>query len=132
MNNRRRRRMTIRPSRTMIKVSRVGGGIFAAVGLFFVFIGITTVIPSGAGAFGILWTLMACLFVGMGIYGACNKKGMYFMYEWQVDEEIEDDEVSLSPATAEERLKQLQNLREQGMVSDAEYEEKRKEILKEL
>lgn len=133
MNHRRRRRMTVRPSKAMITFSRVSGGIFAAIGLGFVAIGVTTLIPSGAGIFGIVWTLMACCFVGAGIYGACNKRGMYFMNEWSIDEEVEGEEPSSSPGTpTEERLRQLQSLREQGMISDAEYEEKRKEILKEL
>lgn len=133
MNQRRRRRMTIRPSKAMITISRIGGGIFAVMGAAFAVIGFTTLIPSGAGLFGIVWTLIACSFVGIGIYGAGNKKGMYFMYEWSIDEEVDGDEPPSSPAaSAEERLRQLQSLRQQGMISDAEYEEKRKEILKEL
>lgn len=110
MNHRRRRRMTVRPSKSMITFSRVFGGIFAAVALGF---------------------------VGIGAYGACNKKGMYFSYEWSIDEETEGDAPvppSDGPAahSAEARLAELQRLYDQHLITSREFEEKRQEILRDL
>ena len=58
--------MTYRPS----KVSGAFGLIFGCV---FVLIGIFVVIPS-AGAFGILWTLLAVCITGYNAYVAFGKK----------------------------------------------------------
>lgn len=136
MNHRRRRRMTVRPSKSMITFSRVFGGIFAAVALGFVYIGVTELLPN-AGPFGLIWTLMALCFAGVGIYGACNKKGMYFSYEWSIDEETEGDSPvppSDGPAahSAEARLAELQRLYDQHLITSREFEEKRQEILRDL
>ena len=129
---RNRRRMTFRPSKQMMAFSRVFAGIFAAIALGFVAIGVTQLLPT-AGIFGLVWTLMALCFAGVGIYGACNKKGLYFQYEFQIDEESDEPEAP-SPARngAEERLAELQRLYDQRLITQAEYEEKRKDILKDL
>ena len=133
--NRRRRRMTVRPSKSMITFSRVFGGIFAAVALGFVYIGVTELLPN-AGPFGLIWTLMALCFAGIGIYGACNKKGMYFSYKWSIDEETEGDSPAssggASASSAEERLAELQRLYDQHLITAREFEEKRQEILRDL
>ena len=133
--NRRRRRMTVRPSKGMITFSRVFGGIFAAVALGFVYIGVTELLPN-AGPFGLIWTLMALCFAGIGIYGACNRKGLYFSYEWSIDEETEGDSPAssggASASSAEERLAELQRLYDQRLITAREFEEKRQEILRDL
>ena len=136
MNHRRRRRMTIRPSKSMITFSRVFGGIFAAVALGFLYIGVTELLPN-AGPFCLIWTVMSLGFVGIGVYGACNKKGMYFSYEWNIDEESEGDASAPSaegPAahSAEARLAELQRLYDQHLITAREFEEKRQEILRDL
>ena len=133
--NRRRRRMTVRPSKGMITFSRVFGGIFAAVALGFVYIGVTELLPN-AGPFGLIWTLMALCFAGIGIYGACNRKGLYFSYEWSIDEETEGDSPAssggASASSAEARLAELQRLYDQHLITAREFEEKRQEILRDL
>ena len=139
-----RRNIRFKPSREARTFSRVFSGIFALIGLGFVAIGVTEVIPSGAGLFGLVWTGMAACFVGIGIYGAVSKKGLYGLNHWGL--EIEDGEDKETPAAAgepskppaasrpsvEERLKQLEDLREKRLITANEFEEKRKEILKEL
>lgn len=132
---RRRSRITIRPNRRMITMSRIFAGVFAAVGIGFAVVGFTTVIPSGAGVFGVVWTVIALGFAALGLYGACNKKGLYFGYTWEIEEEAGEDAAPTHPpagATPAQSLKQLQQLLEQGLITQAEYEEKRREILKEL
>lgn len=133
-----RRNIRFKPSKEARTFSRVFSGIFALVGLGFVAVGVTEVIPSsGFGVFGLVWTGMAACFAGIGIYGAVSKKGLYGLNRWGL--EIEDEEtptaagVSAAPQPgAEERLRQLEDLREKRLITANEFEEKRKEILKEL
>lgn len=117
------------PSPAMRTFSRVFSGIFALVGLGFVAVGVTEVIPAGGGAFGLVWTLMACCFVGIGIYGAVNKNGLYGLHRG-AGIEITDEETG--DESAEGRLKKLQVLYDQRLITAEEYEAKRQEILKEL
>lgn len=120
-----KKKLRFQPSPAYRKFSRVFSGIFALVALGFVVIGVTEVIPSGAGVFGIVWTFMAACFFGVGVYGVVSKDGLYRGY----GVEITDEEPEQS---AQERLEKLQGLYDQRLITAEEYEEKRKEILKEL
>ena len=111
------------PSPVMKVFGRIFSGIFALVGISFVVIGVTEVIPSGAGLFGVVWTLMACLFAGVG-----SKEGLYGMRRG-FGIEISDDDGGES---SEDRLKKLQYLYDQRLITTEEYEQKRKEILGQL
>lgn len=117
MNNRRwGRRVTYRPSKA--------SGVFSLIfGCVFVLIGIFVVIPS-AGAFGILWTLIA---VGITVYNgyvAFGKK--YIGPEVHIEDETPPSE------DPEERLRKLRELYDQRLITEEEYEAKRREILGEL
>lgn len=115
-----RRRVTYRPS----KAQSVLGGV---VGVIFVFIGLFVAIPS-AGLFGLFWTAVAVAITAMNFYHAFGSGYI------GPDIEISDEGETLSPAAepCEERLKKLQSLYDQRLITPEEYEEKRKEILKEL
>lgn len=127
--NRRRRRVTYRPSK--------GESVFAGVvGVIFVLIGLFVVIPT-FGPFGILWTLLAAGGTGLSLYRAFGSK--YIGPEISIeDEEAGGRTEGAAPSSAaaqpsaEERLKQLEDLREKRLITANEFEEKRKEILKEL
>lgn len=123
MRNNRRRRVTYRPS----KQQSIFGGV---VGIVFVLIGLFVAIPY-FGPFGILWTLVAAGITGMNFYQAFGKG--YVGPEIEIEEE--GGETAPPPPggeSAEERLKKLQDLYDQRLITSGEYEEKRKEILKEL
>ena len=121
-----KRRVTYRPSKGQAAFGLV-------VGVIFVLIGLTVVIPS-FGAFGVLWTLFAVGITIMNGYHAFGKK--YIGPEIH----IEDEESGMegSPAgqpqapSAEARMQSLQNLYDQGLVTAEEFEAKRREILEEL
>jgi hypothetical protein len=125
-----RRRVTYRPSKGQAAFGLV-------VGVIFVLIGLTVVIPS-FGAFGVLWTLFAVGITIMNGYHAFGKK--YIGPEIH----IEDEESGMegrpagqggyqAPApSAEARMQSLQNLYDQGLVTAEEFEAKRREILEEL
>lgn len=124
-----KKNVRFKASPAMKKFSRVFSGVFALAALGFVIVGVTEVIPSGAGVFGVVWTLLACAFLVVGLYGVFSKDGFYSLYAgWGV--EIEDE--TPGGEEAGERLKKLQALYDQRLITTEEYEEKREEILKDL
>lgn len=123
--NGRRRRVTYRPNK--------GESIFSGVvGVVFVLIGLFVIIPS-FGPFGIFWTACAAGVTGLNLYRAFGSK--YVGPEIRIEDEDGGDLSGPSAAprpSPEERLKQLEDLREKRLITANEFEEKRKEILKEL
>ena len=114
MSNR-RRRVTYRPNR----VSSVMGGV---MGIIFVLIGIFVAIPN-IGLFGVFWTVCAAAITAVSFYQAFGSK--YIGPEIEIEDEPGADD-------AQARLEKLRELYESSLISWEEYEEKRKEILKEL
>lgn len=102
-------------------------GFFA--GLIFCFIGIFIVIPT-FGAFGILWTLFAAIITVSNGINAFSDKGIV-SHEIIIDDDSNQD-IMDDRKTPEERLKELQSLYEKGMITDNEYQQKRKQILEEI
>ena len=114
-----RRKVTYRPGKA--------SGIFGSVwGGLFVLIGLVVVIPA-FGPFGILWTLAALVITGMNAYHAFGKN--YAGPEIHIEEESGQYEGSSS---IEARLQELRNLYDRSLITEEEYEAKKKEILKEL
>lgn len=128
---RRRRRITYRPSKASGVFGTIWGGIFVLIGLF--------VIVPAAGAFGLLWTAMAIGITAMNAYQSFGKR--YHGPEIHIEEEdgesflpsdASDRQIPSAALTPKERLEQLENLRSAGLITQAEYQEKRSEILQEL
>ena len=128
-----KRKVTVRPGRAGAMV----GGI---VGVFFVLIGLFVAIPQ-AGLFGIIWTSVAVFIAGTNLYNAFSEKGIV-SHTIEIDE---DGNIDYAPgpeeeivyrvdpgSTVEERLNRLNDLYDKRLVTSREYEEKRKEILKDL
>lgn len=108
------------------KPSKVSAGMSFGVGIFFVMIGLTVAIPQ-AGLFGLVWTGIAVTITvvnGLYLFGKRDNTSLFGGYVI-TDEEPEEE-------SSEERLKKLQSLYDQRLITTEEYEEKRKEILKEL
>ena len=121
-NFNRRRRVTYRPSRAL-------AGFTTVVGVIFVLIGIFAVIPQ-AGAFGVLWTLIAVGITAYNGYMAFGKK--YIGPEINIEDEGAPNPGRQDASDPEARLTQLAALHEKGLITDEEYEEKRQEILDEI
>lgn len=117
----RRRRVTYRPSRATGILGTVMGGVFVLIGIFFA-------IPN-AGALGVLWTLFAVAITAFNAYNAFGKK--YVGPEIRIEEDGAED-APAAPAGAAERLRELEGLRAQGLITEEEYARKRQEILSEL
>lgn len=116
----RRRRMRYQPG----KWQSIFSGI---VGVIFCLIGVVIVIPS-FGPFGLFWTGIA-LVITISSFAAATGKGS-MMGAYVIDEEELDGETETQ--SAEERLRELQNLYDQDLITGEEYEAKRQEILKDL
>ncbi len=118
----RRRRVTYRPSRAQ-------AGFTTVVGVIFVLIGVFVAIPQ-AGAIGVLWTLIAVGITAYSGYMAFGKK--YIGPEINIEDEGAPNPAPEGHSDAETRLTQLADLHEKGLITDEEYEEKRREILDEI
>ena len=126
-----RKRVTYRPSKT----GSVLGGV---VGVIFVLIGLFVVIPTfsmggGFGAiFGVFWTIIAAVIAGMNFYQAFGKG--YIGPEIHIEEEggSEHAQDAPAPGDAQARLTELRTLYDQRLITQEEYEQKRREILEEL
>lgn len=130
----RRRRVTYRPGKAQGVFGVVLGGIFVLIGL-------VVAIPT-FGLFGILWTLIALCITVMNAFHAFGKK--YVGPEIRIEDEEEQNERSSSPAPethdhipstaldAQRRLEQLETLKQAGLITQREYDQKREEIVKGL
>lgn len=120
-----RRNIKIKPS----KQASIPGFI---VGILFVLIGIFMVMPSG-GFFGVIWTIVAIIITishGVNIF---TDKGM--PTEEIYIESYEDENKNLKEEKEldfEEKLRKLKSLKDDGIISDLEYETKRVEILNQI
>lgn len=139
-----RKRINYRPGKAQARMGLV-------VGVLFIFIGLGVVIPatlaSGffpAALFGLVWT-------GIAVYNTVINAKVAFGKEEETQEYfggyvISEEEPAAPAGDAAEthdhipsmaldtqrRLEQLQKLKEAGLITDAEYTEKRREILREL
>lgn len=137
-----RKRVTYCPSKT--------SGVFGVIwGGLFVLIGLSVVIPM-FGPFGILWTVGAIAITAMCAYQTFSKK--YVGPEIHIEDEdpvqpspsvpTEDEEPDpvqeSSPAIPSNaldtkgRLEQLESLKHAGLITQKEYEQKRRDILERL
>ena len=102
------------------------------VGIVFVFIGLFVVIP-GAGLFGIFWTLIAVGITGFQAYNFFDDKDVA---SWEINidtganAETNNQSASVS-GDFETRLRKLNRLKEDGLITEEEFQKKREEILRE-
>ena len=127
-----RKRVRVKPGKAQSTVSFV-------VGLAFVLVGLVMVVPT-FGPFGLLWTGVAVAITVINGLNAFGKKGVPTMeiYSEEEDDEVpspareDHDHIPSTALTTQERLEQLQTLKEAGLLTNEEYRNKREEILREL
>ena len=117
-----------------------GQSVFAfCVGLVMTLVGLVAVIPT-MGIFGVLWTLVAGGITVMHGLNAFSDKGIP-THEIIIEEDNhaadrqvfkEDEGEEEAGGKAEARLKEAKRLYESGLITQGEYENKRKQILEEL
>ena len=113
------KKIKVKPGKTQSKA-----GFF--VGIAFILIGCIVVIPT-FGPFGILWTAVAGFSTYSHYKNAYTEEGMTTR-----EMVIEDDKVSNVGEDIEAKLKKLESLYKQGLITQEEYQEKRKEFLQEF
>ena len=117
----RRRRITRKPTKGE---SIFGGIVCFAMGCFGLFM-----IPSGAmelTAFKALWCLLA---FGMGVYNFLIAAGKVRMGGYEITDDEPDDRRAAPRSDAEARLTELRSLYDRGLITEEEYETKRRDIL---
>ncbi len=110
-------------TRYRVKPSKPASALGMVVGVAFVGIGLFVAIPT-FGAFGVFWTLVA---VAITVFNAIN----VFSESGVAGTEIIEDDGPLGAEQLpfDERLRRLEQLRKDGLVSDEEYQRKRAELL---
>ncbi len=130
-----KRRIRVKPGKAQSMV-----GFF--VGIVFCLIGVFAVIPA-AGLFGIFWTVMAGIITASNGMNAFSDRGVASHeiviedegkqeYKVSSDQEPENPDAEEMKEEVERRLAIAKDLYQEGTITKEEYEEKRKEILKEL
>lgn len=112
------RNIKVKPGKGQSKIGFVAGIAFVMIGLF-------VAIPT-FGLFGIVWTCLAGFICYSHFKNAYTDEGMP-TYEISID-----DNEGADIGDIEERLKKLDHLYNSGLITHDEYDEKRKEILKEI
>lgn len=128
------KRIKVKPGKTQSKV-----GFF--VGIAFCIIGCVVVIPV-AGLFGVLWTGVAVAITVINYKNGFSEEGVA-THEIVIDETMDEMERNRSTVgdnrktesvgdDIEVKLKKLNSLYEQGLITATEFEAKRKELLDEF
>jgi len=120
------------PKRIKVKPSKLVSLFGMILGTIFVFIGLFIAIPA-AGFFGVLWTLVAVGMTGFQAYNFFSDKGVA---SWEIDTDDDDNEAKNNNSTSasgdfEIRLRKLNMLKEDGLITEDEFQKKREEILRE-
>ena len=119
------KRIRVKPSKPMSLMGMI-------VCIIFVLIGLIAVIPN-FGIFGIFWTTIAIGVTGYQAYNFFGEKGIS---SWEIDiDNGYNEEKNITTTTAnsdfESRLRKLNRLKEDGLITEEEFLKKREEIMRE-
>ena len=109
----------VKPGKTQSKIGFVAG-------LLFLVIGVAVAIPT-FGLFGVVWTVFAGLIAFSHFKNAFTDEGMA-THEIIIDGTAEED----GGEDIEQKLRKLDSLYQQGLITRDEYDSKRKEFLDEF
>lgn len=110
------RNIKVKPGKTQSLIGFISGIVFVCIGIFIA-------IPT-FGPFGIFWTIIALIITVTNAMNAFGSKGVS-MYEVSIDDKD-------SSETIEDRLKKLDSLYNQNLITKEEYNKKREELLREI
>ena len=158
MSRRRRGRVTVQhqPTGAARGMMRLMGAVHAVFGFVFAAIAIAEIIP-GAGLFGLPFLAAGVFFCINGIRLMVSKNDVAHRVGYDIETGIEeetivgllddvdqmaeegrpspagtDNHISSTGPAPKTRLEQLETLKEAGLITGAEYREKRAEILEDL
>ena len=122
----RRRRITRKPDKGREHFRR--HRLLCVMGCFGLF-----ALPSGFdpvfAGFKAIWCLLA---FGMGIYNFLVAAGKVRMGGYEITDDEPDDRRAAPRSDAEARLTELRSLYDRGLITEEEYEAKRRDILSDL
>ncbi len=118
-----KQKLQIKPTKPVAAAQMIACGILTIVGL-------TVVIPllskdRGGVWFGILWTGIGFVGAIIGAINALSERGI------PMEEIVSTPADPPVPKSTEERLRELDDLRERKLISENEYTETRKRVLDE-
>ena len=116
------------PQRLRVRQNPVASFFGGVVGIVFFIVGMIFVIPH-AGAFGMVWTLLALAGAVTSFYNALSNRGIA---DRIIDVPDAHAATAWQSADAETRLRQLDDLKNKGLLTPAEYQERRRKILETL
>ena len=111
-----------------VRPSKAASAVGVAVGIFMLIIGLTMV-GTGGGVFMIFWLFAVLAITGFYAYNLISERGAAFTV---IDVDSREAQLPSPPRSTQERLSELESLHQQGIVTDQEYQEKRRQILGEL
>ena len=111
-----------------VKPGKAGSILGLIMGCIFVGVGLFVVIPT-FGPFGIFWTLAAAAIAVVNGINVFSQKEITTSAIVVEDDFPQGDASAHSP---EERLRQLEDLYQKGLITREEYDQSRKRILEEL
>ena len=117
------KKIKVKPGKSQSKMSFI-------VGILFVLVGCFAIIPT-FGLFGVVWTGMALLITINSYKNGFTDKGVA-THEIIIEDGIVSSDTSNDGIDIEEKLIKLNSLYEQRLITKEEYDEKRKELLKEF
>jgi hypothetical protein len=120
-----RRNIKIKPSKQASIPGFIGGIVFVLIGIFIA-------IPN-FGLFGVFWTIMAIIITATNGINAFSDKGIPTEEIYIESDEYENKNIKEEKELDfEEKLRKLKSLKDDGIISEIEYETKRVEILNQL
>ena len=123
------KRVRVKPGKGQSSVGFIAGLVFCFIGLFIV-------IPI-FGIFGIFWTVIAVVITVSHGFNAFSDKGIV-SHEIIIDDDDRNHEYDNNHdyvdnrKTPEERLSEIQSLYEKGIITENEYQQKRRQILEDI
>lgn len=118
------------PKRIKVKPGKIQSRMGFVVGIIFVAIGCFVVIPT-AGLFGIIWTAAAGMITFTNFKNGFSDEGIA-THEIIIEDGVKTTQTFDSGEDIEAKLIKLNSLYEQRLITKEEYDEKRKELLREL
>ena len=119
------RKQTIKPSKSVSKFTFFMGLLFCLIGFVIIIGGLLTPMPFMTVSFGIIWTIGA-------IYNTYRAYKNGFTEEGEAIYEINYTEGNSKHGyDFEEKLRRIERLRKEGLITEDEYNQKRSEIMKE-
>lgn len=117
------KRIKVKPGKTQSKMGFI-------VGILFVVLGVFVVIPT-FGLFGLIWTGVAAMIAFTNYKNGFSDEGVA-THEIVIEDGMEMPNTYDDGEDIEAKLIKLNSLYEQRLITKEEYDEKRKELLKEF